>query len=216
MANPPRSVASRLAALSLAIGLCAACPAALALTFPRASDGRADGSIKQRSEVVRDTRIARACNALLDGRGGQVVSGGPMEAPVGNPCAAGNTRHRASAAKVQEAPVLTVGSAQADRSPDPQRSGRAAIVPRLSAGRLSATVLTTGTAILLLQSSLSTYLLILGLPFWRHVDLLPIVDAAGDNESDATVDAGDTDEELAVSHVLGAQGRQRDGAGARS
>jgi hypothetical protein len=54
----------------------------------------------------------------------------------------------------------------------------------------------------LLQSGLWTYLLILGLPLWQHVDLLPIVDKAAENDP-ATPDAApDSDAERAVNRVL--------------
>ena len=66
---------------------------------------------------------------------------------------------------------------------------------------------------LLLHSSLWTYLLILGLPFWQHVDLLPIVDAATDDAGPTGDAAPDADEERAVTQVLDARGPQRDGAG---
>jgi hypothetical protein len=80
-------------------------------------------------------------------------------------------------------------------------------------GRLSATLVTGGTAMFLLHSSLWTYLLILGLPLWQHVDLLPIVDRADDDE-DGT-DAPDMDEERAVTRVLAARGPPRGSGGGR-
>ena len=47
----------------------------------------------------------------------------------------------------------------------------APLVVRVTPERLSATVLTGGTTLWLLHSGFWTYLLILGLPLWRHVDL---------------------------------------------
>jgi hypothetical protein len=54
----------------------------------------------------------------------------------------------------------------------------------------------------LLQSSLWTYLLILGLPLWQHVDLLPIVDRAADDNGATGDPAPDSDAERAVTRVL--------------
>jgi hypothetical protein len=85
---------------------------------------------------------------------------------------------------------------------------------RVTPGRLSATVLTSGTAIWLLQSGFWASLLILGLPIWRHVDLLPIVDAATDDEGATDAAVLDGDEER-VAHVLQAQGPQQAAAGQR-
>jgi hypothetical protein len=87
---------------------------------------------------------------------------------------------------------------------------------RVTAERLSATVLTGGAAIWLLQSGFWTYLLILGLPLWWHVDLLPIVDsAADDDEHRADGASAGADEERAVAHVLQGRDPSRAEAGAR-
>jgi len=76
-------------------------------------------------------------------------------------------------------------------------------------------VLTSGVAIWFLQSSFWTYLLILGLPLWRHVDLLPIVDKASDEAAHPTDAAGaGADEERAIARVLQAQDPSR-ASGAR-
>jgi hypothetical protein len=66
-----------------------------------------------------------------------------------------------------------------------------------------------------LQSGFWTYLLILGLPLWRHVDLLPIVDSASaDDERPTDAAAAGAEEERAVARVLQAQDARAD-AGAR-
>jgi hypothetical protein len=88
------------------------------------------------------------------------------------------------------------------------------VVRRVSAGRLSATLVTGGTAMFLLHSSLWAYLLVLGLPLWQHVDLLPIVDRADDDE-DPTA-APDADEEQAVTRVLATRGPRRGSGGRRA
>jgi hypothetical protein len=81
---------------------------------------------------------------------------------------------------------------------------------------LSATLVTGGTAVFLLQSGLWTYLLLLGLPLWKHVDLLPIVDAAA-HETDAAVDGADeAGEDSAVTDVLDARSKLRDDAGEKA
>jgi hypothetical protein len=66
--------------------------------------------------------------------------------------------------------------------------------------------------VFLLQSSLWTYLLILGLPLWQHVDLLPIVDTAASDESATGPSARDADDEQAVTNVLDPRGRERSGS----
>jgi hypothetical protein len=67
----------------------------------------------------------------------------------------------------------------------------------------------------LLQSSLWTYLLILGLPLWQHVDLLPIVDAAAGDDAARDDAASDADDERAVTHALDPQSRGHAGPGGR-
>ncbi len=67
----------------------------------------------------------------------------------------------------------------------------------------------------LLQSGLWTYLLILGLPLWQHVDLLPIVDTAASDDGATGQSAPDADDEQAVTKVLDAQGRGRAEPGGR-
>jgi hypothetical protein len=107
------------------------------------------------------------------------------------------------------APAITAGHAVADPR---ENEVDTPITPHISAGRLSATLVTGGTAVFLLQSGLWTYLLLLGLPLWKHVDLLPIVDAAA-HEADALADtAPDADEDAAVTDVLDAHSAPRDKA----
>jgi len=65
---------------------------------------------------------------------------------------------------------------------DASHAARAAqpLVLAVSTERLTATVITGGSVMLLLHSGLWTSLLILGLPLWRHVDLLPICERGPD------------------------------------
>ncbi|HEU5284218.1 MAG TPA: hypothetical protein VFU53_10420 [Burkholderiales bacterium] len=74
---------------------------------------------------------------------------------------------------------FTTGPAQPGAAGARDGAARLAVLDT-QAGRVGAAVLTGGAVIWLLQSSLWTSLLILGLPLWRHVDLLPIVDRAAD------------------------------------
>lgn len=76
-------------------------------------------------------------------------------------------------------------------------------------GRVSAAVVTGGALFWLLQSSIWTSLLILGLPLWRHVDLLPIVDRASDPAPASVVPKRDASEEQAVAAMLDGQRRRR-------
>ena len=101
-------------------------------------------------------------------------------------------------------PAITAGAAQVKDAPARDPGANAPIPTRVSAGRLSATLVTSGTAMFLLQSSLWTYLLILGLPLWRHVDLLPIVDTATASTDGIENPSSDADEERAVTHVFDA------------
>ena len=56
-----------------------------------------------------------------------------------------------------------------------------------------------------LQSSLWAALLVLGVPIWRHVDLLPVVDqVAADAPDTASADPAEAQEDGALAHVLDA------------
>jgi hypothetical protein len=229
--NTSRSAASQLAAVSLIAYMCAACPTALAQTSPRALDPRAldrgaDAAGRQGGDAAQGVRVNRACIRLFDGRGERVLvrrAGGEAgtsvtpdcRTEVAQPRPVEENRPAKAVEPSLEVPPITAGSAEVDRASSRDRGTRIPIAPRISAGRLSATLVTGGTAMFLLQSSLWSYLLILGLPLWQHVDLLPIVDAATDDEGATGEAAPDADEERAVTHMLDAQGPQRDGTGGR-
>jgi len=219
MIKPSRNLAGRLAAAGLLACLCGmVCPLALGATTSGGAAGHARPAAKRDADAVgRDRRAARPCASLVDGRGERVLSAtGSVDKSVGNECAtvvARPRRDRPTAQTNAQAQPLVVGPAQAARRSD-SRGEAVPIVARIGVGRLSATLLTTGTAMLLLQSSLSTYLLLLGLPFWRHVDLLPIVDSA-DDEAGPQAAATNADEEHAIGQVLDAQSPPRDAARAR-
>jgi hypothetical protein len=78
-------------------------------------------------------------------------------------------------------------------------------------GRVSAALVTGGALFWLLQSSIWTSLLILGIPLWRHVDLLPIVDRATDPAPASVAPKRDASEEQAVAAMLDTQRRRRRG-----
>jgi hypothetical protein len=67
--------------------------------------------------------------------------------------------------------------------------------------RVGAALLTGSAMLWVLHSSFWTSLLMLGLPLWRHVDLLPIVAGSPDDQTDAAVQPP-TPEESAVAQML--------------
>jgi hypothetical protein len=187
MSIPLRSLAKPLAAATLAAGLCAGTPG-----IADQSAGRAGA--------------ATFCGPVVDSRGSAVVGQG--------------TGDEVKSATKRRCPAVS------DLRPAPQPPRPAAIIPDLQerqqaedelglletdVGRVSAAVLTGGALFWLLQSSIWTSLLILGLPLWRHVDLLPIVDRAPE-EAKAPVAAPpkrDAAEEQAVAAVLDARRPRR-------
>jgi len=237
MTNPLRFTASRLAASSLIACLSTAGAAAVGQTTPETLDSSAQTSASQVGPADRGGRAYRSCTRVFDGRGEKVLAGPadgagrtaadcraprapprPMEAdkevkppePDRQVKPPANTPPKVAALPP---PAITAGHAVADPS---ENEVATPIAPHISAGRLSATLVTGGTAVFLLQSGLWTYLLLLGLPLWKHVDLLPIVDTAA-QETDAAVDGADeTGEDSAVTDVLDARSKLRDDAGEKA
>jgi hypothetical protein len=78
--------------------------------------------------------------------------------------------------------------------------------------RVGAALLTGSAMLWVLHSGFWTSLLMLGLPLWRHVDLLPIVAAAHDDEADAAI-LPPTPEESAVAQMLEEGGAHAPAAG---
>jgi hypothetical protein len=173
------------------------------------------------------------CPSLVDGRGGTVRSrgtGGAAEASFARDCP-GLVAQPASVP--QPVPIaqprqakraepsaavrgLVAGSVQADLASALDPADGTPLVVQVTPERLSATILTGGTTLWLLHSGFWTYLLILGLPLWRHVDLLPIVDSASRESGPATdAAAAGVDEERAVARVLQARRPPRAGGGGR-
>jgi len=180
--------------------------------------------------------VDRVCTRLFDGRGEKVLVRRPghqetasatpgcrADQPVAKPTEAAKSVAKPTDADEQVRAVaprsttrpITAGSAQVDRALSRDRQPGTPIAARVSAGRLSATLVTGGTAMFLLQSSLWTYLLILGLPLWQHVDLLPIVDTAAGEDAASDDPTSDADDERAVTHVLDPQSRGHTGPGGR-
>jgi len=178
-------------------------------------------------DVARGVRADRICTRLFDGRGEKVLVKRPGRdgaASATPDCRADKPLTKPSKADDQvktvapssKVPPITAGAAQVDRALSRDRQSGTPMAPRVSAGRLSATLVTGGTAMFLLQSSLWTYLLMLGLPLWQHVDLLPIVDAAAGDDGATGDSAADADDDRAVTQVLDAQGGGRSGPKGRS
>lgn len=226
MTNASRSAASQFVAVSLAACLWPLYPTALAQKSPHAVDRSPEAAAKRGGDAAQGVRVDRVCTRLFDGRGEKVLvqrPGREAAASASLGCRADNAAVKAAEGNSQvkavapsfKVPPITAGAAQVDRALSRDRQARTPMAPRVSAGRLSATLVTGGTAVFLLQSSLWTYLLILGLPLWQHVDLLPIVDAAASDEGADGEAAPDADDERAVTHVLDTQGRGRAGSGGR-
>ncbi len=204
-------------AVGLVACMVAACPAAFAQTAAHAVDRGPESGVREGGSAGLGVRVDQACNRLVDGRGQKVYGGrgGEAGASITKACPADNARPKPAEVNAQpkpvevnaqpkavapslEGPPITAGSAQAPRD----RGARATIAPRVSPERLSATLVGGGTAMFLLHSGLWTYLLILGLPLWQHVDLLPIVDRAADDDGATGDPVADADAERAVTRVL--------------
>ena len=224
MRNAPRSTANQLSAVSVAVCMWCLCPTAPAQPSPHALQGSPVAAAKRGGEVAQGVRADRVCTRLFDGRGEKVLVKRPghQETASDTPgCRADKAVAKPPEAEEQvetvaprsKMPPITAGAAQVDRALSRDRQPGTPIAARVSAGRLSATLVTGGTAMFLLQSSLWTYLLVLGLPLWQHVDLLPIVDTAAGDDAASDDPASDADDERAVTHVLDPKGHGRSGPG---
>jgi len=226
MRNASWSAANQLIAVSLAACMWSLCPTALAQTSPHhALERSPEAAAKRGGDVAQGVRVDRVCTRLFDGRGEKVLvkrPGREEAAPGTSGCRADKAVAKPAEADDQVRTVapspkmrpITAGAAQVDHASSRDRQP-GPIAARVSAGRLSATLVTGGTAMLLLQSSLWTYLLILGLPLWQHVDLLPIVDTAADDDAASDDPTSDAEDERAVTHVLDPQSRGHAGPGGR-
>ena len=161
----------------------------------------------------RDGAAQAGCGSVADGRGGTVsgrAGGTSVATRVHREC----PRPATETSPQTRAPAPPKPRAQAAPPPPavkPIVSGGISLpeaveeLPSAFRGdlaRASATVVTGGVVMWLLHSSLWASLLVLGVPIWRHVDLLPVVSHATDAESAPARDAGETREDAAVDHVL--------------
>ena len=178
-------------------------PRQLATAFLLAAlvPGAGNAVAEQQRNATHAAVAQSACPSLADGQGRRVQGRGDPDS-VGTSfekrCSAA-PRAAQSRAVPAPAPALRVDSAW-------QREREAAADPGLTVGRMSATVLTSGVVVWVLQSSFLASLLVLGVPLWRHVDLLPIVERATDGAIPPAPDVADVLEERALARVLGAGG----------
>jgi hypothetical protein len=145
--------------------------------------------------------LEASCRALLDATGAKVnrrTSGGPVATSSLRACPAADSLPQSGK---QATPSEAIPELSAE---SPARRARAQAGPLHFAAenpeRVGAALLTGGAMIWALHSGLLTWLLLLGVPLWRHVDLLPIV--ASSRDCDAIGEPRPTHEEAAVAHVL--------------
>ncbi|MGF2075434.1 hypothetical protein, partial [Enterococcus casseliflavus] len=89
--------------------------------------------------------------------------------------------------------------------PGPVNLPRTADTPSAVKGdlvRAGATVVTGGALIWLVHSSVWATLLLLGVPLWRHVDVLPIVTQSSDQQQARAGGASESKEDSAVARVI--------------
>jgi len=184
-----RSLARRLAAVTLAAGIGAGCPG---LAAQPAGRGGGDAF----------------CGPVLDGKGALVTgqgTGDSVKSASKRKCPGVSTPRLAPAPPKPRAPVIMVGTQE-----QAEDEGQLAVLDT-DVGRVSAAVVTGGALFWLLHSSIWTSLLILGIPLWRHVDLLPIVDRASDPPPASVPPKRDASEEQAVAAMLDGQRPRRRG-----
>jgi hypothetical protein len=159
------------------------------------------------------------CGSVIDGRGNAVSgkagtsvstrlrkecpSTPPPEEPRASTAAPREQRSKQSLLPVPERPAAPVSilSGQVSLPPAAHETPSAL---RGDLVRASATVVTGGVLIWFLQSSLWASLLVLGVPIWRHVDLLPVLSNAGEADRETGSEA---QEDAALAHVLEAGSR---------
>jgi hypothetical protein len=224
---PVRKPAKRAATALLVAGICLACPGLAAQ--PGARTAQPGARTAQPVARTAQPGADNGCGPVVDSGGATVLGQGTRStvrssstrkctgvatqpAAAARP-AAGRARHRpaAGAPSQRELPHFTSGPAQPGAAGARDGAATGPAVLDTQAGRVGAAVLTGGAVIWLLQSSLWTSLLILGLPLWRHVDLLPIVDRAADAPVTRSPKREAT-EEQAVADMLDAKRGQRSGS----
>lgn len=162
------------------------------------------------SSQGRDGSPWKDCGSVTDGHGATVSGGRAGSIST-------RLHERCGEAVVQSAPRQEKTSQPAPaKAPKPAAAvpilpgqvsvpdARSEIPSALSGnlGRASATVVTGGVLIWFLHSSLWASLLVLGVPIWRHVDLLPVVSNASHAQRPSNTDAAERQEDLALARVL--------------
>jgi len=203
----------------MAVSLIACIGAVFPMAFaqPAPQERGPEAGARQGGGPALGVRVDQACNRLFDGRGQKVYGGRggeagaavtkacPPAAAAAQPKPVETSKPLMAVAPSPALPPMAMGPVHAGEASPRDRDAHTSIAQRLTPERLSATLVGGGTAMFLLQSSLWTYLLILGLPLWQHVDLLPIVDKAAENDGAAADAAPDSDAEQAVTRVLDAR-----------
>jgi hypothetical protein len=177
----------------------------------------------------RDGGSERGCNAVTDSQGAAVSGreGGvsvstrwrrDCVASESSAASPGNSAERPPSKPAIKPPLAPLVVQQ--RAPVSVLSGQVSVpagaveTPSALGGdvvRAGATVVTSGVMIWLLQSSLLASLLVLGVPIWRHVDLLAVVSNPDDAALAGRADAFEP-EDATLTHVLEA-GSAPPGAG---
>jgi hypothetical protein len=181
-----------------------------------------------RADEGRDGGSLRGCGSVIDGHGASVsgrAGGGAVasrfrECPQPAPKHAEDKPRAPATSAPPEAPSKRSESAHAAPAPASVSilSGQVSMpapiqTPSALSGdlaRASATVVTGGVLIWLLHSGLWASLLVLGVPIWRHVDLLAIVAQSGDASAEAVRETGD---DRALAQMLDASRVSTDDSG---
>lgn len=176
------------------------------------------------SHAVSDGRSGspvRGCSSVTDGQG-ETVSGGrgsistrtQQQCPDARPApAARPVQQNRSAASEPPRPVgepspATPASIVRGQVNLPAGAAEAPSALNGHLVRASATVVTGGVLIWFLHSSLWASLLMLGVPIWRHVDLLPVVSNVCDAQRNKPPEVAERHEDVALAGILDA-GRGR-------
>jgi hypothetical protein len=175
----------------------------------------------------RDGGAYVGCGAVTDGRGAEVsgrAGGARVATRIHRQCAEraakGEPANRPTTAQSAQTKASTPAARIAAADATPIRPGpvnlpRAAEAPSAVKGdlvRAGATVVTGGALIWLVHSGVWATLLLLGVPLWRHVDLLPIVSQSPGQQQACTDGAAESKEDSAVVRVIDARLNRGQGA----
>jgi hypothetical protein len=163
----------------------------------------------------RDGGAYVGCGAVTDGRGAEVsgrAGGARVATRVHRECRASTEQGKPARQKAQtKASPPVVRAIPTDATPirpGPVNLPRAVDTPSAVTGdlvRAGATVVTGGALIWLVHSGVWATLLLLGVPLWRHVDLLPIVSQSPDQQQARAGGAAESKEDSAVVRVIDAR-----------